>query len=82
MNYYLVQRRLKGFSVANLTDLFDESARLKVREDETVSGWSVGLVIFGICLTLPTLYIGATAAHNLGITSTIQAVAIASVDWR
>lgn len=65
--------------MTDITDLFDESARLKVREDETVSGWSVGLVIFGICLTLPSLYTGATAAQNLGVVGTIQAIGIASL---
>jgi cytosine permease len=65
--------------VTDITDLFDESARLKVREDETVSGWSVGLVIFGICLTLPSLYTGAAAAHNLGVIGTVQAIGIASL---
>jgi cytosine permease len=65
--------------VTAITGLFDESARLKVREDETVSGWSVGMVIFGICLTLPSLYTGAAAAHNLGIIGTAQAIGIASL---
>ena len=65
--------------MTDITGLFDESARLKVREDETVSGWSVGLVIFGICLTLPSLYTGAAAAHNLGIIGTAQAIGIASL---
>lgn len=65
--------------MSRLTDSFDESARLKVREDETVSGWSVGVVIFGICLTLPSLYTGALAAHNLGILGTFKAIGIASL---
>ena len=65
--------------MTDIIDLFDESARLKVREEETVSGWSVGLVIFGICLTLPSLYTGAAAAHNLGVIGTAQAIGIASL---
>ena len=62
-----------------LTEYFDESARIPVREDETVSGWSVGVVIFGICLTLPTLYTGAITAEQLGFIGTAKAVGLASL---
>lgn len=62
-----------------LTEYFDESARIPVREDETVSGWSVGMVIFGICLTLPTLYTGAITAEQLGFIGTAKAVGLASL---
>ncbi|MFT4886618.1 MAG: cytosine permease [Pseudohongiellaceae bacterium] len=65
--------------MSNLTDSFDQSARLKVREEETVSGWSVGVVIFGICLTLPSLYTGAISAQNLGIVGTVKAIGLASL---
>ncbi len=65
--------------MSRLTDSFDKSARLKVRDDETVSGWSVGVVIFGICLTLPSLYTGAVSAQNLGIVETAKAIGIASL---
>jgi cytosine permease len=65
--------------LSRLTDSFDKSARLKVGEDETVSGWSVGVVIFGICLTLPSLYTGALSAQNLGIVGTAKAIGIASL---
>lgn len=50
-----------------------------MREDETVSGWSVGMVIFGICLTLPTLYTGAITAQQLGFIGTAKAVGLASM---
>jgi cytosine permease len=65
--------------LSRLTESFDKSARLKVREDETVSGWSVGVVIFGICLTLPSLYTGAVSAQNLGVVGTAKAIGIASL---
>lgn len=65
--------------MSNFTDYFDESARTPVRDDETVSGWSVGVVVFGICLTLPTLYTGAFTAEQLGFVGTAQAVALASL---
>ena len=65
--------------LSNFTDHFDESARKAVTEDETVSGWSVGLVLFGICLTLPTLYTGAITSENLGFIGTAQAVGLASL---
>lgn len=65
--------------MSELTEYFDESARTAVREDETVSGWSVGLVIFGICLTLPTLYTGAITAEQLGFIGTAKAVGLASL---
>lgn len=58
---------------------FDESARAAVRREETVSGWSVGMVVFGICLTLPSLYTGALTARNLGVAGAAQAVALASL---
>lgn len=58
---------------------FDESARTAVRREETVSGWSVGMVVFGICLTLPSLYTGALTARNLGAAGAVQAVALASL---
>ena len=63
----------------NFTDHFDQSARSRVRQEETVSGWSVGIVLFGICLTLPTLYTGAFTAGQLGWVGTIGAVAVASL---
>ncbi|NKB33649.1 MAG: permease [Pseudomonadales bacterium] len=65
--------------MSNVTDHFDESARTAVRDDETVSGWSVGVVLFGICLTLPTLYTGAITSQNLGFVGTAQAVGLASL---
>lgn len=65
--------------MSELTEYFDESARTAVREDETVSGWSVGMVIFGICLTLPTLYTGAITAEQLGFIGTAKAVGLASL---
>ncbi|MFK7865515.1 MAG: cytosine permease [Pseudohongiellaceae bacterium] len=65
--------------MSRLIDNFDESARLKVAEKDTVSGWSVGMVIFGICLTLPSLYTGALAAQNLGAVGTAKAIGIASL---
>ena len=65
--------------MSEFTEYFDESARVPVREDETVSGWSVGIVIFGICLTLPTLYTGAITAEQLGFISTAKAVGLASL---
>lgn len=65
--------------MSRITDSFDESARLKVAEEETVSGWSVGMVIFGICLTLPSLYTGALSAQKLGFYGTFQAIGIASL---
>jgi cytosine permease len=65
--------------LSDLTEYFDESARTPVREDETVSGWSVGMVIFGICLTLPTLYTGAITAQQLGFIGTAKAVGLASM---
>ena len=65
--------------MSEFTEYFDESARIPVREDETVSGWSVGMVIFGICLTLPTLYTGAITAEQLGFIGTAQAVGLASL---
>jgi cytosine permease len=65
--------------LSELTEYFDESARVPVREDETVSGWSVGMVIFGICLTLPTLYAGAITAEQLGFIGTAKAVGLASL---
>jgi|TARA_S200000501_G_scaffold315159_1_gene307394 cytosine permease len=65
--------------LSEFTEYFDESARIPVREDETVSGWSVGMVIFGICLTLPTLYTGAITAEQLGFIGTAKAVGLASL---
>ena len=65
--------------MSELTEYFDESARVPVREDETVSGWSVGMVIFGICLTLPTLYAGAITVEQLGFIGTAKAVGLASL---
>lgn len=65
--------------MGKFTDRFDESARIAVRQEETVSGWSVGLVLFGICLTLPTLYTGAITAQNLGFTETVLAIGLASL---
>ena len=65
--------------MSEFTEYFDESARVPVREDETVSGWSVGIVIFGICLTLPTLYTGAISAEQLGFIGTAKAVGLASL---
>jgi len=65
--------------LSEFTEYFDESARIPVREDETVSGWSVGMVIFGICLTLPTLYTGAISAEQLGFIGTAKAVGLASL---
>ena len=65
--------------MSEFTEYFDESARVPVREDETVSGWSVGMVIFGICLTLPTLYTGAITAEQLGFIGTAKAVGLASL---
>ncbi|HBJ91140.1 MAG TPA: permease [Gammaproteobacteria bacterium] len=65
--------------MSEFTEYFDESARIPVREDETVSGWSVGMVIFGICLTLPTLYTGAISAEQLGFIGTAKAVGLASL---
>jgi cytosine permease len=62
-----------------LTEYFDESARIPVRKEDTVSGWSVGVVIFGICLTLPTLYTGAITAEQLGFIGTAKAVGLASL---
>ena len=62
----------------NIAEHFDESARSTVSQDETVSGWSLGLVLVGICLTLPSLYTGANAAQNLGAIDTAKAVALAS----
>ncbi len=62
-----------------MSNYFAESARTAVREDETVSGWSVGIVIFGICLTLPTLYTSAITAEQLGFTGTAKAVGLASL---
>ena len=65
--------------MSEFTEYFDESARIPVRKDETVSGWSVGMVIFGICLTLPTLYTGAITADQLGFIGTAKAVGLASL---
>ncbi len=65
--------------MSNFSDLFDDSARVAVPAQDTVSGWSVGLVIFGICLTLPSLYTGALTAQNLGILGAMQAVGLASL---
>ena len=65
--------------MSDFTANFDESARAPVQEHETVSGWSVGLVLFGICLTLPSLYTGAITAQNLGFIGTAQAVGLASL---
>ena len=62
----------------NIAEHFDESARSTVSLDETVSGWSLGLVLVGICLTLPSLYTGANAAQNLGVLGTAKAVGLAS----
>lgn len=39
----------------------------------------MGVVVFGICLTLPTLYTGAFTAEQLGFIGTAQAVVVASV---
>ena len=64
--------------MSNFTESFDDSARTAVDVADTVSGWSVGVVIFGICLTLPSLYTGALAAQNLGIIGAAAAVALAS----
>ncbi len=65
--------------LGNFTDHFDQSARTAVDEQETVSGWSVGMVLFGICLTLPTLYTGAYTVDQLGFLGTVQAVFLASL---
>jgi cytosine permease len=65
--------------LSDFTANFDESARAPVQEHETVSGWSLGLVLFGICLTLPSLYTGAITAQNLGFIGTAQAVGLASL---
>ena len=65
--------------MSDFTANFDESARAPVQEHETVSGWSLGLVLFGICLTLPSLYTGAITAQNLGFIGTAQAVGLASL---
>ena len=65
--------------MSDFTANFDESARAPVQEHETVSGWSLGLVLFGICLTLPSLYTGAITAQNLGFIGTTQAVGLASL---
>ena len=43
-----------------------------------MSGWSVGLVLFGICLTLPTLYTGAITAEQLGFVDAAKAIGLAS----
>ena len=43
-----------------------------------MSGWSVGLVLFGICLTLPTLYTGAITAEQLGFIDAGKAIGLAS----
>ena len=62
----------------NIAKHFDESARSTVSQSETVSGWSLGLVLVGICLTLPSLYTGANAAQHLGVIGTAKAVGLAS----
>ncbi|MEP1471914.1 MAG: cytosine permease [Halieaceae bacterium] len=62
----------------NIAEHFDESARSTVSQSETVSGWSLGLVLVGICLTLPSLYTGANAAQHLGVIGTAKAVGLAS----
>lgn len=65
--------------LSNLSDQFDESARVAVPDEETVSGWSVGVVLFSICLTLPTLYTGAITSENLGFVGTVLAIGLASL---
>lgn len=45
----------------------DASARTPVTDDETVSGFQVGIVIVGISITLPLLYSAGELARGIGL---------------
>jgi len=52
----------------------DASARTPVADEETVSGWQVGIVIVGISITLPLLYSAGELARGIGLRKAIVAV--------
>lgn len=60
----------------NLTDI---QSRQPVPDSQLVPGWQVGMVVVGICLTLPGLITGGEAAMNLGLWGAIQAIGLASL---
>ncbi len=49
----------------------DASARTPVKDDETVSGFQVGIVIVGISITLPLLYSAGELARGIGLSKGI-----------
>jgi cytosine permease len=49
----------------------DASARTPVTDDETVSGFQVGIVIVGISITLPLLYSAGELARGIGLSKGI-----------
>lgn len=51
----------------------DASARTPVTDDETVSGFQVGIVIVGISITLPLLYSAGELARGIGLSKGIIA---------
>lgn len=51
----------------------DASSRTPVADEETVSGFQVGIVIVGISITLPLLYSAGELAHGLGLSRAIIA---------
>ena len=51
----------------------DASARTPVTDDETVSGFQVGIVIVGISITLPLLYSAGELAQGIGLSKGIIA---------
>lgn len=51
----------------------DASARTPVTDDETVSGFQVGIVIVGISITLPLLYSAGELVRGIGLSKGIVA---------
>jgi cytosine permease len=51
----------------------DASARTPVTDEETVSGFQVGIVIVGISITLPLLYSAGELARGIGLSKGIIA---------
>ena len=51
----------------------DASSRTPVADEETVSGFQVGIVIVGISITLPLLYSAGELVHGLGLSRAIIA---------
>ena len=49
----------------------EDYARVRVPENETVSGYNIATLIIGIGVTLPTFYVGGEVAQSIGFSSSI-----------